>query len=156
MAIRVSILIKRKEGMSVEEFNEYWSVSQTSSPEWPDLHPYVRLDRSTNHGRLFTSVKAVQTNMIRYSQVRAPSGVSLRDSYSASRIIFQFHVLPAPSAALAAAGMPIAQFDGAAEFWVEKMEDLLAVFSDEEYKTVSKAALFAKAARLTLTLESHS
>ena len=33
--------------------------------------------------------------------------------------------------------MPIAPYDGAAEFEVEKLEDLLALFGDEEYLKVS-------------------
>ena len=33
-------------------------------------------------------------------------------------------------------GVPIAQWDGAAEFWVDKPEDLLALFGDAEYQEV--------------------
>lgn len=32
--------------------------------------------------------------------------------------------------------MPIAPYDGAAEFWVEKIEDLFALFADKEYQEV--------------------
>lgn len=39
--------------------------------------------------------------------------------------------------------MPIASYDGAAEFWVEKIEDLLAVFDSEEYKSVRPQLLYA-------------
>ncbi|KAF7793158.1 hypothetical protein EIP86_004267 [Pleurotus ostreatoroseus] len=66
----------------------------------------------TNHARIFTSVNAVKEKIVRYNQ---------------------FHMLGPQTDALAAAGLPIAPFDGAAEFWVEKVEDLLAVFGDEEF-----------------------
>ena len=48
----------------------------------------------------------------------------------------QFHVFPpAASAPLAAAGVPIdTEWDGAAEFWMEKLEDLVALFGDAEYQ----------------------
>lgn len=45
-------------------------------------------------------------------------------------------MLEPQSKAAAAAGLPIAEFDGAAEFWVDKIEDLLALFGDEEYLEV--------------------
>ena len=50
----------------------------------------------------------------------------------------QFHVFPpAASTPLAAAGVPIdTEWDGAAEFWMEKLEDLVALFGDAEYQAV--------------------
>jgi hypothetical protein len=45
-------------------------------------------------------------------------------------------VLEPQSKAAAVAGLPIAEFDGAAEFWVDKIEDLFALFADEEYLKV--------------------
>lgn len=33
-------------------------------------------------------------------------------------------------------GLTVASFDGMAEFYIEKMEDLLAVFSDTDYQQV--------------------
>ncbi|THG98646.1 hypothetical protein EW026_g3585 [Hermanssonia centrifuga] len=92
MAIRVTCLIKRRPDMTQEQFSEHWGK---------------------NHARIFTSLKAVKENLVRYNQ---------------------FHVLESPSSQLAAIGLPIAPYDGAAEFWVDKIEDLLALFGDEEYQ----------------------
>ncbi|TDL16824.1 hypothetical protein BD410DRAFT_794923 [Rickenella mellea] len=92
MTIRLTALIKKKEGMTSEEFTEYWS---------------------TNHGKIFTSLKAVKENVVKYNQ---------------------FHVLPKVTEEFAALGMPMAPYDGAAEFWCEKKEDILALFGDEEYR----------------------
>ncbi|KDR82193.1 hypothetical protein GALMADRAFT_58684, partial [Galerina marginata CBS 339.88] len=91
MTIRVTCLIKRRPDLTHEQFSEHWSKK---------------------HGEIFTSLKAVKTNIVRYNQ---------------------FHVLEPQSRALAEAGLPIAEFDGAAEFWVDKLEDLLALFGDGEY-----------------------
>ncbi|CAL1696219.1 unnamed protein product [Somion occarium] len=92
MAIRVVCLIKRRPDLTQEQFSEHWSK---------------------NHGRIFTSLKAVKENIIRYNQ---------------------FHVLEQPSQELAKIGLPVAPYDGAAEFTIEKIEDLLALFGDEEYQ----------------------
>ena len=37
---------------------------------------------------------------------------------------------------LAACGLTIAPYDGVADFWVEKIEDMLTLFGDEEYQQV--------------------
>ncbi|KAF9455456.1 EthD domain-containing protein [Collybia nuda] len=66
-----------------------------------------------NHAKIFANLKAVKENIVRYNQ---------------------FHVLPSHSKTLASIGLTVASFDGAAEFYVEKMEDLLAVFGDTEYQ----------------------
>ncbi|KAJ3558502.1 hypothetical protein NM688_g888 [Phlebia brevispora] len=89
MAIRITALVKRRPGMTREEFREHWS---------------------NNHARLFTSLKVMQENI--------------------------FHLLSPSSDALEKAGFNIAPYDGAAELWVEKLEDLLAVFGDEDYHKI--------------------
>ncbi|KIM35575.1 hypothetical protein M413DRAFT_32431 [Hebeloma cylindrosporum] len=91
MSIRVTCLIKRRPDLTHEQFSEHWGKK---------------------HAEIFTSLKAVKTNIVRYNQ---------------------FHVLEPQSKASAAAGLPIADFDGAAEFWVESLQDLFALFGDEEY-----------------------
>jgi hypothetical protein len=45
------------------------------------------------------------------------------------------------TAALQAQGLPIAPYDGAAEFYAEKLEDILAVFGDKDYAAVSVMAV---------------
>lgn len=45
-------------------------------------------------------------------------------------------MLEQPSQELAKIGLPVAPYDGAAEFTIEKIEDLLALFGDEEYQKV--------------------
>ncbi|CAL1696218.1 unnamed protein product [Somion occarium] len=92
MAIRVVFLIKRRPDLTHEQFSEHWSK---------------------NHGRIFTSLKIVKENIIRYNQ---------------------FHILEQPSEELVKIGLPVAPYDGAAEFTVEKLEDLLALFGDEAYQ----------------------
>ncbi|TDL15531.1 hypothetical protein BD410DRAFT_756379 [Rickenella mellea] len=92
MTIRVVALIKKKEGMTHEEFSDYWGK---------------------NHSKIFTSLKAVKQNLIKYNQ---------------------FHVLPKLQDEFASLGMSLAPYDGAAEFWCEKKEDIFALFSDEEYR----------------------
>ena len=53
-------------------------------------------------------------------------------------------MLEPQSKAIAAAGLPIAEFDGAAEFWVDTLQDLFALFGDEEYLKVSLGHLAYK------------
>lgn len=48
----------------------------------------------------------------------------------------QFHVLTPPSDVIAKSGLTIAPYDGAAEFWVDKIEDILTLFGDEELHEV--------------------
>ncbi|PSR75387.1 hypothetical protein PHLCEN_2v9145 [Hermanssonia centrifuga] len=67
----------------------------------------------TRHAGILVSTRAVREKIVRYSQ---------------------FHVLTQPSEALAAAGVPIAPYDGMAEMWVDKIEDLLELFQDEEFQ----------------------
>ncbi|KAF7420841.1 hypothetical protein PC9H_011359 [Pleurotus ostreatus] len=92
MAIRVTLLLKRKPGMTRAQFNEYWG---------------------THHARIFTGLKAVRANLVRYNQ---------------------FHILPEESNCLANVGWRAAPYDGAADFFVEKLEDLLSLFGGEEYQ----------------------
>ncbi|THG98645.1 hypothetical protein EW026_g3584 [Hermanssonia centrifuga] len=61
----------------------------------------------TRHAGILVSTRAVREKIVRYSQ---------------------------PSEALAAAGVPIAPYDGMAEMWVDKIEDLLELFQDEEFQ----------------------
>lgn len=49
----------------------------------------------------------------------------------------QFHILSKESETLAALGLPIGPYDGAAEFYVNDLKDLLAVFGGEEYQQVN-------------------
>ncbi|KAK7694261.1 hypothetical protein QCA50_001441 [Cerrena zonata] len=91
MTIRVTCLIRRQPHLTREEFSERWGK---------------------NHAAIFTSLKAVKENLVKYNQ---------------------FHVLDGPSKELEAIGLPLAPYDGAAEFEVEKLSDLLALFGDEEY-----------------------
>ncbi|CAL1708483.1 unnamed protein product [Somion occarium] len=65
------------------------------------------------HGNLFTSQKATKDNVIRYNQ---------------------FRLAPQHSEKLAAAGFPIAPYDGIADVYVDKLEDLFALFADEDVK----------------------
>jgi len=94
MVVRLSILIKKNDSISDEQFHKYWSES---------------------HPKIWLSVKVVQEKIIKYSQ---------------------FHVDYATRSALAASGLPMAEYDGGVEMWAETLEDLMAVFQDEEYLRV--------------------
>jgi hypothetical protein len=50
--VRLAVLIKRKPGMSVEEFGRYWAEV---------------------HGPLFTSLDIVKKNLVKYEQVGLPA-----------------------------------------------------------------------------------
>ncbi|CAK5261870.1 unnamed protein product [Mycena citricolor] len=65
------------------------------------------------HGPLFAALSAVQTGKVKYKQ---------------------FHVDPAMSENLAAAGITVATYDGISEFEAESLDDILGTFKSEEYK----------------------
>jgi hypothetical protein len=71
--------------------------------------------RSKNHAEVFSSLSAVRSKLVKYNQ---------------------FHSHPNHSETLASIGLPITPWDGAAEFYLDKMEDLSAVFGDPEYLEV--------------------
>ena len=48
----------------------------------------------------------------------------------------QFHVDHQTSEGLKAHGLPIAEYDGGVEIWAKNLEELMAVFQDEEYMRV--------------------
>lgn len=70
MSIRVMCLLKRKEGMSLEEFSEYWWAFCVLT-QWCFIATDTNKNvwRSNNHGKLFSSMASVQNNLVRYSQV---------------------------------------------------------------------------------------
>ena len=53
----------------------------------------------------------------------------------------QYHTTPSQTATLKSMGVPIAPYDGAAEFYFRNMEDLISVITDSEYGQVSLFAL---------------
>jgi len=67
------------------------------------------------HPKIWLSVKIVQENVVKYSQ---------------------FHVDNATSEGLKAHGLPIAEYDGGVNIWARNMEELMAIFQDEEYLRV--------------------
>ncbi|TKA76773.1 hypothetical protein B0A49_08383 [Cryomyces minteri] len=94
MAVRLTILIKKVESISDEDFHIYWSKS---------------------HPRIFLSVKIVQEKVVKYNQ---------------------FHVNRDVMNALASHGLPAAEYDGGVNLWANSVEDLMAVFQDDEYNRV--------------------
>lgn len=48
----------------------------------------------------------------------------------------QLHTIPALSAVLTAATLPVLAYDGIAEFSAEKLEDILQMFGSQEYQEV--------------------
>ncbi|KAK7179675.1 hypothetical protein DPSP01_011577 [Paraphaeosphaeria sporulosa] len=97
MPIRITILIKKLDTVSTEDFHSYWS---------------------TKHPSIFLSVPTAQKLLLRYSQ------------YHISR--------PLTTALRKGAHMPCLEpeFDGAAEFLVESLEDFGTIFADPIYESV--------------------
>ncbi|KAJ6576411.1 EthD domain-containing protein [Mycena vulgaris] len=80
----------------------------------PDLTQEQFLQHwTTEHVQIFSNVKKVQEKVIRYNQ---------------------FHILKPESDQLAAAGFPVPKYDAAAEFIVEKLDDLMELLQDQEYQ----------------------
>ncbi|RDW77000.1 hypothetical protein BP6252_05053 [Coleophoma cylindrospora] len=94
MTVHLTILIKKLDSLTDEQFHAYWS---------------------NEHPKIWGSVPIVQAKIVKYSQ---------------------FHVDAPTTAALRAAGLPLAEYDGEVEMWADSMEDLMAVFQDEEYLRV--------------------
>ncbi|KAK4580504.1 hypothetical protein LTR86_000707 [Recurvomyces mirabilis] len=70
---------------------------------------------SEEHPKIFLSVPIVQKNLTHYQQ---------------------FHSDPNISAELRKMGLPIAEYDGGAEFFANSVEDAMAVFQDPEYHRI--------------------
>ncbi|KAK5736812.1 hypothetical protein LTR17_007137 [Elasticomyces elasticus] len=70
---------------------------------------------SNAHPSTFLSVPIVQEKLIKYQQ---------------------FHASHPFSAGLKTHGLPVADYDGGAEFWAETYEDIMAVFQDPEYERI--------------------
>lgn len=49
----------------------------------------------------------------------------------------QYHTVPAQTATLKSMNIPVAPYDGCAEFYFDNMQDLLSVITDAEYGQVS-------------------
>ncbi|RDW64248.1 hypothetical protein BP5796_10750 [Coleophoma crateriformis] len=94
MAVHLTILIKKLDSLTDEQFHTYWS---------------------NEHPKIWGSVPIVQAKIVKYSQ---------------------FHVDAQTTAGLRAAGLPLAEFDGGVEMWADSVEELMAVFQDEEYLRV--------------------
>ncbi|TFK39575.1 EthD domain-containing protein [Crucibulum laeve] len=92
MTVHLTVLLKRKSGLTHEQFIEHWT---------------------TVHAPLLTSLKIFRESVIQYSQ---------------------FHVLKKDSDEAAAIGAPMSDYDGTANFIVNKWEDFLAFGSSPEYK----------------------
>ncbi|XXG96009.1 hypothetical protein Hte_002286 [Hypoxylon texense] len=68
---------------------------------------------SENHAEIFLSVPIARQNIVKYSQFHSDSSVNL-----------------------APYGIGMAGFDGGANMWAYSLEDVFAVFKDEEYLRV--------------------
>lgn len=119
MPIRITALIKKLPTISTEDFHKYWvrlthlpSTITSPSSHVPQLSPRAQ---SEQHASIFLSVPIVRANLTRYSQ---------------------FHIDAPFASSLSQAGIPIAEYDGGAEFWAESYEAAMAVFQDEEYHRV--------------------
>jgi len=76
-----------------------------------DFHAYW----SKSHPKIWLSIKVVKERVVKYSQ---------------------FHVNRQVMDELAAKRLPIVDYDGVMSIWGHSVEDLVAIFQDEEYKRV--------------------
>ncbi|KAJ7122957.1 hypothetical protein C8R44DRAFT_785033 [Mycena epipterygia] len=65
------------------------------------------------HGRLVATLQPIKEGKVTYKQL---------------------HTIPALSAVLTAATLPVLAYDGIAEFSAEKLEDILQMFGSQEYQ----------------------
>ncbi|CAD6566935.1 MAG: hypothetical protein CYPHOPRED_001279 [Cyphobasidiales sp. Tagirdzhanova-0007] len=84
-------------------------ISKLDTISDADFHKYW----SESHPKIWLGVKLVQENIVKYSQ---------------------FHVDRKATQAVEAMGVPCVTYDGGADMWAKSLEDLMAVFQDEEYK----------------------
>ncbi|KAJ7582231.1 hypothetical protein C8J56DRAFT_1168228 [Mycena floridula] len=92
--VHITVSLKRRPDISFEEFDEIW----------------------TNHAKVFTGIKYVQDNFIRYTQ---------------------FHVKKDLGAPFVELGMAnVNEFDGMAHFDVERVDVFVNLMKDEEYLRV--------------------
>ncbi|KAH7396994.1 EthD domain-containing protein [Phaeosphaeria sp. MPI-PUGE-AT-0046c] len=94
MPYRITVMMKKLDSITEEDFHEYWSKT---------------------HSSVFLTVPTAQKLLLKYSQyhISRPLTTALRTSAQA----------PALNS----------EFDGAAEFWVNELEDFTAIFVDEVY-----------------------
>ncbi|CAH0058081.1 unnamed protein product [Clonostachys solani] len=85
-------------------------VRKRDDLSYEEFHKYW----SEKHPDIWLSVPIVQEKIVKYSQFHANEAV--RSAYGSA--------------------MPLASYDGAAEMWAASMEDLLAVFTNEEYQRI--------------------
>ncbi|KAK3646002.1 hypothetical protein LTR56_008880 [Elasticomyces elasticus] len=115
MPIRLTILIRKLPSISTEEFNKYWVRPQFLATSSASTLITVTFPVSDSHPSTFLSVPIVQEKLIKYQQ---------------------FHASHPFSAGLKTHGLPVADYDGGAEFWAETYEDMMAVFQDPEYEKI--------------------
>ncbi|KAF2107429.1 hypothetical protein BDV96DRAFT_606528 [Lophiotrema nucula] len=88
--VRITILIRKQDSISHEDFHTYWS---------------------TSHPKIWLSVPIVREKIVKYSQ---------------------FHVDHKFKEGMEGK-LPFAGYDGGAEMWARSVEDLMSVFTNEEY-----------------------
>ncbi|KAJ7436772.1 hypothetical protein B0H11DRAFT_2109120 [Mycena galericulata] len=81
-----------------------------------DTIPFEEFDKhwGTHHGALFASLSAVKEGIVKYKQV---------------------HVVLGLNTVLTGVGLPVAAYDGIAEFEADTLEQILGLFGSEEYRT---------------------
>ncbi|BBM97788.1 hypothetical protein MPTK1_1g08330 [Marchantia polymorpha subsp. ruderalis] len=95
VVLKLTGFVKRKEGMSFEEFDHHWT---------------------NNHGPLLASLPIFKEKLIKYSQI---------------------HVRQTDMNSSLSKGLPMMMgYDGIMEAYAEKMEDFVALFESEEYKSL--------------------
>jgi hypothetical protein len=111
--IRVTVCVKRKKGMTEEEFNKYWAYT---------------------HGPLATAW-LLRCGILRYVQVCHATKLFFRSNTHKPN---QYHTTSEHKVLAKkmseAVGRPLLEYDGMGDFWVRKYEDFESAFLDEEYQ----------------------
>ena len=109
--VRIVGLLKKKEGISREEFSSHWL---------------------NKHAPLFTSLEITKTNLSKYEQVTS-SILILTAIVSHAESNLECHPSSDPVAAALEQVVPLAKWDGMAVFEGESFEKIMEVFSSPEY-----------------------
>jgi hypothetical protein len=104
--LKISFYLKRREDCSEEKFSQYWR---------------------NNHAPLALQTKVFTEKVRRYNQVCASSLCIICTNGE------QVHNSKELKAQAAAFGLPVLDFDGVAEIWVDSLEDWMEVVSDTNF-----------------------
>ena len=123
-----------------------WQGSAQLSKNGPLTKVTLSSSWSQSHPKIWLGVKVVQEKVVKYSQVWLENSLSTILPVGALSCLFvshafnwkggkregltsspQFHINRQVTDALAAQGLPVAEYDGGVNVWANSVEDLMAV-----------------------------